>query len=296
MHYFATIGFFDGVHQGHRCLIDQLIAAARVAKMLPMVVTFKKHPRNVLNHEGTAPPSLLTTLEERIGLLRATGISRVEVLEFTPQMASLTAMDFLRKELHPRGVRGLLMGFNHRFGSDREKSFEELCREAATIGITIKRAAQLEGEEQVSSTLIREAVASGQFNKACHLLGHPYVLTGKVEHGHQIGRTIGFPTANVVPPANKLLPADGVYFGKAVLHEPIPAIINIGTRPTVEQSGKRTVEAHLLDFHADLYGQELTLTLEHRHRAEKAFPRIEDLRAQLQADAEDCKTYFSTPR
>lgn len=296
MHYFATIGFFDGVHQGHRCLLEQLKAAARAAQMQPMVVTFKRHPRNVLNKDGTAPPSLLTTLEERISLLREAGVSRVEVLDFTPQMASLTAMDFLRKELHPRGVRGLLMGFNHRFGSDRDKSYEDLKREATTIGITIKRASQLDGEEKVSSTLIREAVANGQIDKACHLMGHPYMLTGKVEHGHQIGRTIGFPTANVMPSANKLLPADGVYFGKALLHKPMPAIINIGTRPTVEQSGKRTVEAHLLDFDGDLYGQELTITLEHRHRAEKAFPRIEDLRAQLQADAEDCKTYFSTPQ
>ena len=276
--------------------MEQLKAAARATQMQPMVVTFKRHPRNVLNKDGTAPPSLLTTLEERISLLREAGVSRVEVLDFTPEMASLTAMDFLRKELHPRGVRGLLMGFNHRFGSDRDKSYEDLKREATTIGITIKRASQLDGEEQVSSTLIREAVASGQINKACHLMGHPYMLTGKVEHGHQIGRTIGFPTANVMPSANKLLPADGVYFGKALLHEPMPAIINIGTRPTVEQSGKRTVEAHLLDFDGDLYGQELTITLEHRHRAEQTFPAVEDLRAQLLADAEDCRTYFSTPR
>ncbi len=293
--FFATIGFFDGVHCGHRCLLDQLIEAAAATGAVPMVVTFRNHPRKVIGGKYTTPP-LLTTSEERIQLLRKTGISHVEVLDFTPQMARLTAAEFMREVLRPLGVCGLLMGFNHHFGSDRTTTFETLQAQALKLGITIHRAQPLEQGADVSSTVIRLHIAAGQMDEAARLLGHPYTLTGQVVHGNQIGRGIGFPTANVEVPTEKLIPADGVYFGRTSGAETCLAIINIGTRPTIEAHGGRTIEAHLLDYEGDLYGQSLTLSIEHFHRVEQHFNSLDQLKTQLQADEQACrKRYHSQP-
>ena len=294
---FATIGFFDGVHRGHRCLLDQLKEEASRMGMEPMVVTFRQHPREVIGH-GQMRPQLLTTLEERIALLHEAGIAKVEVLEFTPGLAKLTAGEFLREVLLPRGVKGLLMGFNHRFGSDRGISFSRLQAQASEMGVIVRRALPLGGGEDVSSTRIRQAVKDGKMDEAAALLGRAYMLSGMVVAGKQIGRTMGFPTANVLTPADKLLPADGVYIGKVTVQpaDTYLAIINIGTRPTVEVQGRRTVEAHLLDFSGNLYGQGLTLQLDCRLRDERSFPDKEALAVQLDRDRHACLDYYSLKR
>ncbi|MBQ7634760.1 MAG: riboflavin biosynthesis protein RibF [Bacteroidaceae bacterium] len=292
MSFFATIGFFDGVHRGHRFLLDQLQAEATAAGMQSMAVTFENHPREVLEDGDVAAPLLLTTTEERLSLLRAAGIARVEVLRFTSATASLKAVDFVQQVLLPMGVRGLLMGFNHHFGSDRETTFEALQAQAAGMGVKIKRAVPLP-DGPVSSTRIRRTVSLGQMADAAVLLGRPYTLTGTVNHGRQIGRTMGFPTANVVPPARKLLPADGVYFGRVMFSEPRPALINIGTRPTLGEGGERTVEAHIIGYAGDLYDHTLTISINHRHRAEHTFGSLAALQAQLEADRAACLCHYS---
>ncbi len=298
MPFFATIGFFDGVHIGHRALLSQLLAAAHEAEMEPMVVTFNRHPREVLAQQSSedsnvAVPMLLTTLQERLALLHEAGIAHIKVLDFTPAMARLSAFEFLRNVLRPLGVRGLLMGFNHRFGSDHTTSFAEISTFGAEMGINVKRALPLSGGNDVSSTRIRSAITLAQIDEANALLGHPFMLTGRVEHGKQIGRTIGFPTANIASPPQKLLPAEGVYFGTAhstpLGKKPRRAIINIGTRPTIEFAGQRTIEAHVIGFSGNLYGQVLTLRFLHFHRPEQTFPTLGALQAQLQADAEECR-------
>lgn len=295
MSFFATIGFFDGVHRGHRFLLEQLENEAVAAGMQPLVVTFENHPREVLSDVGNPAPLLLTTTEERLSLLREAGIACVEVLRFTSATASLKATEFVQQVLLPMGVHGLLMGFNHHFGSDRETTFEELQMQAASMGVVIKRAAPLP-EGPVSSTRIRSAVSLGKMADAAALLGRPYTLTGSVGRGRQIGRTMGFPTANLVPPSRKLLPADGVYFGRAILPEPRPALINIGTRPTLGNRGERTVEAHILGFSGDLYDHSLTLSIDHRHRDEQTFGSLASLAEQIEADRAACLRHFFIDR
>lgn len=289
MTYIATIGFFDGVHRGHRFLIEQLRQAADAVGMQPMAVTFSQHPREVL---GQDVPPLLTTSEERTELLREAGVEHIKILDFTPQMARLTSREFMRSVLLPIGVRGLLVGFNHRFGCDCDTTFDQLHDYAAALGIRVLRARPLQGGD-ISSTRIRQAVRLGRMDEATRMLGRPYTLTGLVAHGQHLGRTLGFPTANIVPPADKLLPADGVYFGRGTS---LPAVINIGTRPTVETFGQCTVEAHLLGFGGDLYDQTLTLTIDHRHRDERQFAGLSALKAQIEADTSACLDFYSMKR
>ena len=296
--YFATIGFFDGVHLGHRYLIEQLRQAADAAEMLPMAVTFSRHPRETL---GLDTPPLLTTSEERTALLRAV-VGGVVVLNFTPQMARLTSREFMRDVLLPLGVRGLLVGFNHHFGSDRDTTFDQLYDYATALGVRVLRARPLQSGN-VSSTRIRQAVSQGRIDEAARLLGRSYTLTGPVIHGQHIGRTLGFPTANIMPPANKLLPANGVYIGRVkdsanatLKKEERGAVINIGTRPTIDTLGQRTIEAHLPGFSGNLYGHMLTLSFDHRLRDERQFPELAGLKAQIEADTVACLDFYSTKR
>ncbi|MBP3227583.1 MAG: riboflavin biosynthesis protein RibF [Bacteroidaceae bacterium] len=291
MNVFAAIGFFDGVHQGHRYLLWQLQQAAAASGAVTMAVTFRDHPRTVL--DPAFRPTLLTTTDERVALLREAGAERVEVLDFTPEMARLTAAEFMEHVLLPLGVRGLLMGFNHRFGSDRTTTFADTQAAGHRLGISVGRALPLEAGEDVSSSAIRRCVTAGLLDEASAMLGHHYSVAGDVVAGRQIGRTMGFPTANVAAPADKLLPGNGVYAAWAKgdsLPQPVAAVVNIGTRPTVEAHGRRTVEAHLIGFSGDLYGQRLTLDFVHKQRDEQRFHSREQLQRRIEADVELCKS------
>ena len=290
----ATTGFFDGVHLGHRLVIERLVSLARERGDESLVVTFWPHPRAVLQ-DGARELRLLNSLEEKKELLRGLGVDRVEVLDFSRSFAALTAEQYLRDVLQRRfGVTTLLVGYDNRLGSDRLTA-RELRPIAASLGIELLELPPLsfrpsEARGEISSTVIRKALEQGQVQAAAEMLGYGYSLTGAVVAGNHLGRTIGFPTANMrLYEPLKLIPARGVYAVEAeVLGGTYRAMTNIGTRPTVGGT-YTTVETHILDFDEDIYGLPLKITFLRRIRDEIHFPSLDDLKAQLAKDRDACR-------
>jgi len=295
----ATIGFFDGVHRGHQCLIRQVRDEALRRGMRSLLITFDRHPRSVF--APAAVPPLLTTAEEKMELLRVTGVDEIYVLPFDKEMAALTAKEFMQQVLKEQlGVEVLVIGYDHRFGRptpnpSREggEGFPEYQAYGREMGIEVVLAKELEGEH-VSSSEIRRALAAGDVQRAAQLLGRPYTWTGRVVHGHEVGRQLGFPTANLEAversaqgdashlkngqlTVGKMLPANGAY---AV----VGGMLNIGTRPTIGNGSDVSVEVNLFDICDNLYGQTLTLSFIARLREERRFESEEDLISQLQHD------------
>lgn len=281
----ATIGFFDGVHRGHRFLIRQVLEEAEKRKAHSLLITFDRHPRSVFAPD--CAPRLLTSSEEKMKLLRATGVDDIYVLPFDRQMAALTAREFMEKILRQQlKVNTLVIGYDHHFGRPQDEGFEYYRTYGYELGIDVMLAQELEGEH-VSSSAIRRALESGDVSTATQLLGRPYTWSGRVVHGRAIGRQLGFPTANLealIP--EKLLPANGAYavFITNQHGEQQKAMLNIGCRPTLDNGSDTSVEAHLLDFREDLYGQDLTLTFIARLRAERRFSNQLELKKQLERD------------
>ena len=282
----ATTGFFDGVHCGHRLVIERLVSLARERGDESLVVTFWPHPRAVLQ-DGARELRLLTTLEEKKALLAALGVSRVEVLDFTRPFAALTAEQFLRDVLRDRfGVTTLLMGYDNRLGSDRLTA-SNLRPLAEALGIEL---IELEPYQTISSTKIRKSLEEGDIASATEMLGYGYSLKGVVVAGNRLGRTIGFPTANMrLYEPLKLVPGRGVYVVEVqVLGKTWRGMTNIGLRPTVGGTFT-TIETHILDFDEDIYGLPLTITFLRRLRDEVHFPSLEALKDQLKRDKEACR-------
>lgn len=306
MNYVCSIGFFDGVHRGHQCLIRQVRDEALRRGMQSLLITFDRHPRSVF--APAAVPSLLTTAEEKMALLRATGVDDIYVLPFDVQMAALTAKEFMQQVLKEQlGVSVLVIGYDHRFGRPLSSSegFLEYQAYGREIGIEVVLAKELEGEH-VSSSAVRRALEAGDVALAGRLLGRPYTWTGRVVHGHAVGRQLGFPTANLeaVNP-EKQLPASGAYAIEGAYPQPLPVggeirvksekwvgMMNIGRRPTLDNGTDMSIEAHLFDFEGDLYGQTLTLSFIARLRAERRFDSEEELAEQLQRDKEAALRYL----
>ena len=296
----ATTGFFDGVHTGHRLVIERLVSLAHARGDESLIVTFWPHPRAVLQ-DGARELRLLTSLEEKKALLTALGVDRIEVLDFTRAFASLTAEQYLRDVLRDRfGVTTLLMGYDNRLGSDR-LTVSSLAPLAQSIGIELIELPALSLHDgpsfraesrnlEVSSTKIRRALQDGRIEDATSMLGYGYSLTGVVVAGNRMGRTIGFPTANLRPyEPLKLIPARGVYAVEAeVLGKRYRGMTDIGTRPTVGGTIP-TIETHILDFDEDIYGLPLTITFLRRLRDEIHFPSLEALKQQLLLDREACR-------
>ena len=290
----ATTGFFDGVHTGHRLVIERLVSLAHARGDESLIVTFWPHPRAVLQ-DGARELRLLTTLEERKAMLAALGVDRVEVLDFTRAFASLAAEQYLRDILRTRlGVTTLLVGYDNRLGSDCLTA-PALAPLAQSIGIELIELPPLSFRAEsrnleVSSTKIRRALQDGRIEDATSMLGYGYSLTGVVVAGNRMGRTIGFPTANLRPyEPLKLIPARGVYAVEAeVLGKRYRGMTDIGTRPTVGGTIP-TIETHILDFDEDIYGLPLTITFLRRLRDEVHFPSLEALKAQLKRDKEACR-------
>lgn len=253
----ATIGFFDGVHRGHRFLIERLKEDAKAAGLESTVITFERHPRQVLSSDYQ--PKLLTTFEEKRLLLSRTGVDNCAVLQFDRQMAQMTAREFMERVLAGLlNVKRLYIGYDHRFGHNREEGFEDYVRYGRELGIEVLQntAFDLEGVN-VSSSVIRSFLQEGEVEMAARCLGYPYFVSGKVMPGVQEGRKLGFPTANIEVTAEKLIPASGVYAVTARLEGSATlklAMMNIGTRPTFGEN-EQTLEVHILDFEDNIYGK-----------------------------------------
>lgn len=282
--YAVTIGFFDGVHKGHRYLLRQLEEQAVANHLLPVAVTFDRHPRTVVQKNFV--PSLLTTQEEKLKLLSETFKGEVVVLPFTPELSALTAKEFMQVVLRDElNTKFLLMGYNHQFGhgGGTQEEYEAWGKEA---GIKVCLAEALPGEK-VSSSRIRNLIGLGEIEKAHELLGYPYFLTGTVIEGKHIGRQIGFPTANLSLPEQKLLPACGVYAVWITLPDQTKrgGMLCIGHRPTIESDGEISVETHIFDFNGDLYGESISVHFIGKIRDEVHFDSLESLQQQLFLDA-----------
>lgn len=279
-----TIGFFDGVHQGHRYLLQQLEELAAANGLSAAAVTFDRHPRTVV--QPNFVPSLLTTQEEKLALLSKAFSGKIIVLPFTQELSEMTAKEFMQNILRDKlNAELLLMGYNHRFGHGGGNP-EDYVTWGHETGIRVCLAKALAGEK-VSSSRIRNLISLGDVKKANNLLGYPYFLTGEVTEGKQIGRQIGFPTANLTLPEQKLMPACGVYAVWVTMpdHSKRGGMLCIGHRPTVEQNGEISVEVHIFDFNGNLYGTSISIDFIEKLRDERHFDSLEELQKQLMLDA-----------
>ena len=283
----ATVGFFDGVHLGHQHLVAQLVAMARSADMESMVVTFDNHPRQVL--DPTFVPRMLTAYEEKIVRLAKTGVDSCAILHFTPETSILSACDFMQQVLRDRlNVRKLLIGYDNRFGHGRTEGFDDYVRYGEKIGIEVVKSTELTVDgSKVSSSAIRQLLSDGDIEQATRLLGHSYTMIGHVVEGHQQGRRLGFPTANIaLDDPVKLIPAPGVYAVKARVEgsmEMKRAVMNIGSRPTFG-GDTLSLEVHVINYEGDLYGKSMLVSLSHRLRGERRFESTGQLVAQMRED------------
>ena len=289
----AATGFFDGVHLGHKQVIDQLCAVARARGEESLLVTFWPHPRSVLQQDADRL-RLLSTLQEKRERCLAYGIDRFEVLPFSRAFSELSAETFIREYLVDRlGVTTLVLGYDHRLGHDRFESTEQMMETVSRCGVTPMRVeAFSEGTDRIiSSTQVRKALGAGDVVLAERMLGYRYAMLGVVVAGNRIGRTLGFPTANMqLYEPLKLVPADGVYAVEvSVLGQRFQGVCNIGHRPTVGLSDARTIETHILDFDQDIYGLDLQIAFCARLRDERRFASLDLLKAQLCLDREKAR-------
>ena len=286
----VATGFFDGVHVGHRLVIEQLVKAAAARGDESMVITFWPHPRNVLQKEARSL-RLLTTLAEKKQMLHQLGVDRVEVLSFTKDFSAMTMEQYLRHIMKEYGARAVLLGYDNRIGCDAADS-DQVARTAEMLGLEVIRTEMVPSQEgfAVSSTKIRERLEAGDVTGAAQMLGYDYSLYGVVVAGNRLGRTIGFPTANMqLYEPLKLVPGNGVYFVKVnVLGRSLYGMCNIGCRPTVGSGNARTIETNIFGFDEDIYGLDMDITFVARIREERKFGSMEDLKDQLEQDRDLC--------
>ena len=284
----ATIGFFDGVHLGHRFLIQQVKVAATQTGWQSSIITFPVHPRQVIQSEFQ--PQLLSSPEEKIELLASTGVNHCILLPFTRELSMLTAWEFMQLLYDKYKVRMLVIGYDHRFGHNRAETFEDYCRYGQELGIHIMQAsAYTQEQDKVSSSAIRRALQTGDIRTATKFLGYHYYLEGTVVDGYKVGRKIGFPTANLrVDFPNKLIPSIGVYAVCVYVNgEKHKGMLNIGYRPTINNGTDLSIEVHILDFQGDIYHQKMRIEFIDFLRPEMKFNSVDELVLQMQKDKED---------
>lgn len=283
----ATIGFFDGVHLGHQYLINGLKEWAEKFQLPSAVITFPVHPRQVLH--ASYQPKLLNSFPEKIENLQNTGVDYCIVLDFTYELSLYSAAEFISLLANKYHVKGLLIGYDHRFGHDRAEGFDQYVEYGKQVGMTVIKAMPYdEGNTKVSSSVIRNLLSEGDVEQAAGLLTYPYRLEGNIVSGYRMGRTIGFPTANIaVDTPNKLLPKEGVYaVWVSLLGKRYKGMLYIGKRPTLQNGDNQTVEVHILDFDGDIYDDEISVFFMYRVRENIKFDGIEALRDQLIKDRE----------
>lgn len=281
-----TMGFFDGVHLGHRELIKQVVHDAELMGLESALLTFWPHPRLVL-HKDPEKLRFLNTLNEKAKIIAKFGIDYFIVQEFTKEFFNLDPVDFIKHLVLEYKVKHFVIGNDHRFGKGGAGDSNLLSKLSAEMGFTVKVLPSLEVEGiDVSSTKIREALLSGNLKLANQMLGYPYLITGAVQTGNQLGRKLGFPTANIRPnDPLKLIPKEGVYAVIVNANDSIyKGMLNIGFRPTIETNNKQTIEVNIFDFEKDLYNAGIEVALVSRLRDEKRFPSIEHLKEQLVKD------------
>ena len=285
--YAATIGFFDGVHSGHRFLINELIREARSRQLQSLIITFRIHPRKVLQREFQ--PRLLTDPDEKKALLLATGVDQVVELDFSPEMAALTAREFIQQILSEKlKVKMLLIGHDHRFGKNREEGFPAYVQYGRETGMEVLQASRFSTDQapHISSSEIRHAIQRGNIPYANNLLGYRYAFTGMVVSGYQVGRKIGFPTANLkVDNDDKLIPGSGVYAVDVIIdNQQFRGMLNIGIRPTLAEDNRMSIEVHIIDFERDIYHQQIKVIFLEKIREEQKFASIDELVTRLAID------------
>ena len=291
-------GFFDGVHLGHRQVLDTLVSCSRKMGQEAVVITFQQHPRMVLGQDADSL-RLLNSPEEKRALLLAAGVDRVEYVDFTPQFAALTTGGYLQMLKSEFGATAIVIGYDNRIGSD-QLTPDDTARIARQTGILpvivacssspLGTSADAGHPTAISSTQIRRALEAGGIGEANAMLGYCYQLSGTVVHGNKIGRTLGYPTANMrLDYALKQIPAGGVYLVQVHLgRQSHWGMTNIGMRPTVGGSAL-TVETHILDFSDDIYDRQISLGFVERLRSEQRFPSLEELKKNLAADESRCR-------
>jgi len=290
----VTIGNFDGIHLGHQAMLARLTSRATSVGAQPAVLTFEPHPREIFTPDSA--PTRLTSLREKLEIMRALGVAHVHVCRFSKPFAALSADDFVRQIL----VRGLnaryvLVGDDFRFGAKRAGDFALLEQLGKKYGFEAEALHTVEAAGQrASSTAVREALAAGDMAMAAQLLGRPYSISGRVVGGDQLGRKIGYPTANIQLKHNKP-PVKGIFAVRVQgLKQPDwPGVASLGTRPTVHADGRPTLEVHLFNFDQSIYRQHLRIEFLHRLRDEAKFPDLESLIAQIDLDAQQARTLLN---
>ena len=285
----VTIGTFDGVHKGHRRLLNRIAEIATQVKGETVLLSFYPHPRMVL-YPDDHQVALLSSPEEKIAELEDAGLDHLVVYPFSAELSRLSAFEYVRDFL-VKGINAhtVVVGHDHRFGRNREGDFNTLVELAEVFGFCVQEVPAFEIDSiEISSTKIRTALESGRVSEANAYLGRPYSVAGVVRKNRQLGRTIGFPTANLqVSFEHKLIPANGVYVSRVTTPDGIyHAVTNIGVRPTVDSSGARHIESHLFDFNGELYDQSTKVEFLYRLRDEKSFESIDSLRNAI---ADDCR-------
>ncbi len=289
----VTIGTFDGVHVGHKHILEKLILNAKEHKCESLVLTFFPHPKMVL--QETSDVKLLNTMDEKNYLLDKIGIDNLVIHPFDKEFSRLTAEEFVKNILVEKfNVQKIIIGYDHRFGRNRTADINDLVLYGKKYNFEVEEiSAQEVNDIAVSSTKIRNAIQDGNITLANNYLGYNYFFSGKIIKGNQLGRTIGFPTANIfIEEEYKLIPKNGVYIVNCLVkNKSVNGIMNIGNRPTISDN-KTTIEVYLLDFEDDIYEQNIIVNILNYFRDEEKFNSLEDLKKQLKLDKKTAIKYF----
>ena len=286
----ATIGMFDGVHLGHATLVNFLNRQAAALGKQSLVITFRRHPRQVLHPD--VPFYLIMPTSDRLRHLEALGPDLLLTLDFTPELAQLDSSQFIELLRDRYGVDVLVAGYNHHFGHNRGETFGDYCRHGESLGVKVIKAPEYLGQyAPVSSTIIRGLIAAGRVVDAMHCMGRPHIITGKVVHGFHNGRGLGFPTANVgETDPDVLLPHNGAYAVLAYVHgQQLQGMANIGKRPTLDNGDRLSIEVNLFDFEDDIYGSDISLEFISFLRLEFKMCGLEELKQQLTLDRDNAR-------
>jgi len=287
----VTLGIFDGVHRGHRALLSNLVSRAREANGESVVITFSPHPRMVLLNDQSEL-MFLTTMKEKQVLLEGAEVDNLIILDFNKDFSMMPACDFVKKILIDKiGTKHLLVGYNHHFGRRGEGNFNTILQCSESFDFKVEQVQGFHTEDgEISSSVIRKKLSEGSLDAAKSMLGYEYSLSGEVVAGKQLGRSLGFPTANINPDdKHKLIPANGVYAVEVIIKgKEYNGMLSIGTNPTVnDRSADRSIEVNILNFEKDIYGENITIIFKKRLRDEIRFNNVTELTRQMEKDKQE---------